>query len=208
MAHLPAVERRAQIVAATIHILATEGLASTTTRRIAEHAGVPLGIIHYVFASKDSIFEAVIDDFAERGRDIFDSVPPGIGLVEGINARAAIFVDWLLAEPEVHLAQYELLYWAIRTPDKRHLAQRLFNRYFELDVRSYRLSAGLDERQEIVVLDDVARLAISLFDGLALQYLAFRDEPAIRVLSRNQARLVAHQASLMLETSTADGSAS
>lgn len=51
---------RSDIMDAAEKIFATLGFAGATTRAIAEEAGVNLGLIHYHFNSKESLFEQVI----------------------------------------------------------------------------------------------------------------------------------------------------
>jgi AcrR family transcriptional regulator len=57
---LPAPERRAEIVAATLPLLLAHGSA-VTTRQIAEAAGIAEGTIFRVFPDKDSLIEAVLE---------------------------------------------------------------------------------------------------------------------------------------------------
>jgi AcrR family transcriptional regulator len=59
-AALPASERRAEIVAATLPLLLAHGPA-VTTRQIAEAAGVAEGTIFRVFPDKESLIEAVVE---------------------------------------------------------------------------------------------------------------------------------------------------
>ena len=56
---LPAEERRAALVAATLPLLLEHG-SSVTTRQIAEAAGIAEGTIFRVFPDKDSLIEAAI----------------------------------------------------------------------------------------------------------------------------------------------------
>src|SRR3954453_12198655 len=58
---LPADERRATILAAARALVLEHG-QTTTTRLIAEAAGVAEGTIFRSFATKDELFDAVIDD--------------------------------------------------------------------------------------------------------------------------------------------------
>jgi TetR/AcrR family transcriptional regulator, regulator of biofilm formation and stress response len=52
-------DMRQAIMLAAVQIVAEHGIAGTTTRRIADLAGVPLGSLHYWFASKAQLLEAV-----------------------------------------------------------------------------------------------------------------------------------------------------
>lgn len=52
--------RRAELVEAAGRVVARDGVAAATTRRIAEEAGLPHGLVHYWFASKDELLEEVI----------------------------------------------------------------------------------------------------------------------------------------------------
>ncbi|MGZ4714047.1 MAG: TetR/AcrR family transcriptional regulator [Acidimicrobiia bacterium] len=57
---LPAEERRAHIIEATLPLLLEHG-ATVTSRQIAEAAGIAEGTIFRVFPDKDSLFDAVVD---------------------------------------------------------------------------------------------------------------------------------------------------
>ncbi len=59
-AALPASERRAEIIAATLPLVLAHG-AAVTTRQIAEAAGVAEGTIFRVFPDKESLIEAVVE---------------------------------------------------------------------------------------------------------------------------------------------------
>ena len=68
MAHVPATVRRAQIITAATAVIAREGVADATTRRIAGEAKLSLATLHYVFATKDDILAAVLESFIDRTR--------------------------------------------------------------------------------------------------------------------------------------------
>jgi AcrR family transcriptional regulator len=58
--------RRTELAAAAATVLANEGLAGFTTRRIAEEAGVSKGILNHYFDDKAELFIAVLELFYER----------------------------------------------------------------------------------------------------------------------------------------------
>jgi AcrR family transcriptional regulator len=57
---------RAAIIAATRSVVLSEGVAATSTRKVALAAGVPLSQIHYHFGSKEQLVLATLD--AENAR--------------------------------------------------------------------------------------------------------------------------------------------
>ena len=87
---LPAAERRAEIVAATLPLLMAHG-AALTTRQIAEAAGIAEGTIFRVFADKDALIEAVVDAAFDPApteaalREIDRSLPLEARLTEAVD---------------------------------------------------------------------------------------------------------------------------
>src|SRR5690606_16858999 len=61
VAYLSADVRRRQIIDAAIEVIATEGLARATTRRIAERADATLGSLNHCFRGKDELMRLVLE---------------------------------------------------------------------------------------------------------------------------------------------------
>jgi AcrR family transcriptional regulator len=59
-------ETRTQILDAARRALAEHGYAGTTTRGVAERAGVPLSLVHYHFGGKQQLLAAALDRENER----------------------------------------------------------------------------------------------------------------------------------------------
>ena len=80
-------DTRAQILEAARDELAGEGYGNTTTRSIAERAGVQLSLVHYHFGGKQQLLAAVLvsenERLLERQRALFD----GPELARGEVAR-------------------------------------------------------------------------------------------------------------------------
>lgn len=109
---LPGVLRRAQIIEATLRLIAEHGLAGASMSRIAEEVGISNAALYRHFASRDDIVIAahdsliervfawlnsstapnVIDRLRELGRTHADMFSRDI---EGFNAPMFQFISWL-----------------------------------------------------------------------------------------------------------------
>jgi AcrR family transcriptional regulator len=74
------VDTKTQILDAARDALAEDGYARTTTRAIAERAGVQLSLVHYHFGGKQQLLEAVLarenERLLERQRALFEGPEP------------------------------------------------------------------------------------------------------------------------------------
>jgi AcrR family transcriptional regulator len=59
---------RERILAAALDIAGREGLRALTTRRVAAHAGITLGLVHYHFGSKAVLAAETLDAFMDELR--------------------------------------------------------------------------------------------------------------------------------------------
>src|SRR5689334_19309607 len=76
---LASAERRQSIVHAAIPLFARKGFSGTTTREIAEAAGVSEALVFKYFASKTALYEAIFTacDRAHQGYERLLTLPPG-----------------------------------------------------------------------------------------------------------------------------------
>ena len=79
MAYLSADDRRESILDAAVDVIASEGLAKMTTRRIAERAGAPLGALHYCFRNKEELLDLVFNRARDTLKASFKRVDPSRG---------------------------------------------------------------------------------------------------------------------------------
>lgn len=175
MNRVPHDERRRQLIEAAVRVISREGTARATTRRIAAEANAPLASLHYSFRNKEELFHAVIEHCQLLTVEQFrEHAPPEGGLTVAVHALIEQFRDWTEAEPEFQIAQFELMFWARRTPSARDFTSQIYREYRDLISGILEPSAG-GEYSEV----EIGRLAthiMAVTDGMMLQIIALGTE--------------------------------
>ncbi|NKX54256.1 TetR/AcrR family transcriptional regulator [Arthrobacter mobilis] len=181
MARVPTAERRLQFVRSAARVIAQDGLAAATTRRIAAEAGAPLASLHYCFRSKDELLQEV---YYFLSRDYAQSLPPvaaaDAGLDAVVRAHAKRIWERMLAEPHEQVTTFELLLRRFRVSAEEEPQALAMNRsMYEGWIRStceLFESAARNAGEEVPDnLELAARLFIAGIDGISMQYLADPD---------------------------------
>lgn len=182
MAYLAADVRRASIIDAAVEVIAREGLAKATTRRIAEQANAPLGTLHYCFRNKDELILLVLERGAATMVEAFADVDPAKGFEATIRNNIAAYWRWLSGNLGLHLALMELLMWLIRNkplmPDDQPDLHTIANDRFggELIRDSLAQAAKVDGIKPQISPDEIARFMIHRFDGMVFELAETNDE--------------------------------
>ncbi|MEV4992875.1 TetR/AcrR family transcriptional regulator [Streptomyces niveus] len=122
-------KRRERIIAATLDLIAEEGLARVSHRKIAARAGVPLGSMTYHFDGIDELLREAFGRFTDHIVAVFDarlSVP-----TDRDQAREAVadLVHALSEGPQRDLILTQELYTlAARQPEYRELTHEWMRR--------------------------------------------------------------------------------
>jgi AcrR family transcriptional regulator len=94
---LPAIERRAAILASAIDLFAQKGFRGTTTREIAAAAGVSEPVIYQHFATKSELYTAIVDhmiaDLASKASE-FDKLREAANTRQFFNWLGMQILDW------------------------------------------------------------------------------------------------------------------
>jgi AcrR family transcriptional regulator len=192
VAHVPAQERRQQIIEAAVRVLAREGVAGASTRRIAEEADANLGTLHYTFRGKDDVFDAVFNYCWHVTSQIFDEViVEGAGMESGALAILNRYADLVVADPDFVATQYHLLTWSLTTDAGRRMADRAYRAMDDIVVEALNRAKAADEpaNHELAI----ARIIIGVIDGICLRFLVSRSEQEMRDSIAMGARLM-HEA--------------
>ena len=120
--------KRAELLTAAISVIAQQGFAGASLRKVAERAGCTTGAVTYYFANKEemvaAIAESLFDQFdAQLGRGL-----DRIDVKEGFRR----WLDWTSArDPDAWLAGLQLLAHARQEPAFAAVYQRRYARYRE-----------------------------------------------------------------------------
>jgi AcrR family transcriptional regulator len=169
--------RRTELLAAARTVIAREGVAAATTRRITQEAGLPHGMFHYWFAGKEELFEELIAEVVE---ELQQSVTfstetagqAGSGVEERLLAAFEVVRRDEQQRPGRQLALYELTALALRTPALRDLARRQYAAYREATTKA---AAPWLADQELDLpggSEALGELLAVVFDGMILAWLA------------------------------------
>lgn len=120
---------RAAITAAAVELIAEQGLAATTQRKVAQRAGVSLASVTYHFATVDDLLESafnqMIDDSVARLNQVRQAAEGGaISLDE---AWESVVRDPDGRTPAHVTGSFELLVAAMRQPELRPIVRRLLS---------------------------------------------------------------------------------
>lgn len=157
--------RRAELVAATWHVIAEEGLEAATVRRIAEAAGCTTGRVTHYFDSKDEVLVAAL---REVHRAAADRMVAHLDLSGPEGLRAVLLEALPLDEPRRLEWRVWLAFWgraatdaALRNEQERRYAE--WRALLDDIVRRVGPPRSASARRTVV---DVVAAAV---DGLGIQ---------------------------------------
>lgn len=155
--------RRDRIIDAALDVIAAEGVAGTSHRKVAAAASVPLGSMTYHFAGMNELLHEAFSRFADRGVERFTARMEFARTPA--EARAAV-VDGILADipasgSDEQIVLYELYTLAARDPSFRDITERWMARS----------RAALELHFDPLT----ARLMDALIEGLAVHRTLDRD---------------------------------
>jgi len=136
--------RRAQIVAAAIEVIAENGWAQMSIRKIADRVGVAMSAVLYHFGNKDNLVEAIIE---EMYRTALSVVVPAIGSQSTATGKLTAYIRASIDYFDTH---------------RSHLAAltQLSTAYQPADGRRFdQLGLTPELSQELTALDPAAILA-------------------------------------------------
>ncbi|QSE72519.1 TetR/AcrR family transcriptional regulator [Rhodococcus sp. PSBB049] len=195
MGRLAVADRRALLLAAASRIIARDGIAEMTTRAIANEAGMQQGAFHYCFRSKEELLveliRVTVDDLVTRSSA---AVTMSGDLYETIRSALRGLWENVVDPADKQLALYELTMYALRNPDLAALSESQYRGYTLAATRFLEAVAARADVEWTVPVPILARLLVSVVDGLGLTWLADRDDDAAHAVLDTFARQLAGSA--------------
>jgi AcrR family transcriptional regulator len=179
MARIAAADRRARLAEAALTVAARDGLAAATTRAIVAEAGMPLASFHYAVPSRDALLRDVVGIVVEReGEAAGALLGDAVDLPGALRDALGGYLDLVRRDPGREQAMFELTQHAIRTPGMQDLPRAQYASYHDVARGLLEAGAARVGIRWIAPVDDLARLLVSLTDGITLAWLADRDDEA------------------------------
>jgi len=180
VARMSASERRAALARAALVVVDRDGVHAATTRAIVAEAQMPLGSFHYAVPSRDELLRDVVELVVEGEGDaaLAGLLVDAAGPRDAIRRALAAYLDHVRQAPGREQAMFELTQYALRSPELSDLPAEQYARYHALAAQVLSAAeAHLGIRWTIPVAE-LARLVVTVTDGVTLAWLADRDDAA------------------------------
>lgn len=174
MPHVPAEERREQLIDATIRVMAEHGLEAATSRRIADAAGAPLASIHYTFGSLEALMGAA---YARALDQMLNRIDAAVVLDRGYAVAFASLADAVadvLVDPAAVILFLEL------NPSHHEQLTDVGRRYYDVGPDLVRSVAAASALALPADAEQLGRLVVAAVDGVATRFAVFQDGQATR----------------------------
>lgn len=170
-----------RILEAACNLIAAEGIDEVRIARVAQRAGASTALVHHYFSTREELLEeALIHSFEEAGDERFRRSPDAEetatealarGIAESLPFPGSQEREWVL--------WVELWLRAVREPDLRPVAARLYGRYRDWVAGLIRAGVESGEFRSDADPEALADIAMALLDGAGIRAL-IRD-PAMEV---------------------------
>lgn len=179
MTRLSPLQRRPLLVQAALRVIAAEGVAAASTRAIVAEAGMSLASFHYAFRSYDEMMRELISYVtAAESSAVFESLRPGADIRTSLRAGLQAFLDYVVSDPSHEQVLQELAQYALRTPGLEAVARDQREGYRKAATELLVQGAVAAGVRWTLPVDQVARLMLTITDGVTMAWLVDRDTAA------------------------------
>jgi AcrR family transcriptional regulator len=196
MTRVPSGERRAALIQAALAVIDRDGVSAATTRAIVAEAGMSLASFHYAFRSRDEMMRETIAFLVANEKQVsLAAIEPGTDIRTAVRAGLQAYFDLLVENPWREQALFELMNYALRTPELSAVPAAQYSNYFAAARELLEAGALATGVAWSLPVDEVARILIAINDGYTLAWLADRDDAAAARLMDFAADTIASLAS-------------
>jgi AcrR family transcriptional regulator len=196
-------ERRAQILAVAVSLFSKRGFRGTTTKEIAQAAGVSEAMVFRHFATKEELYTAILNRKCSGGR--FEPAEMAADAIQRKDDRA-VFESLALGALNYHENDPEfqrlLLHSAL---EKHELAQMFFDEFVR---RVYEfLGSYIRERQQEGALIEIEpAIVVRCFIGMVMHHSLNNNlwDPDHRLLNISNENAAKHFTDILLNGITAN----
>jgi AcrR family transcriptional regulator len=172
-------ERRAALLEAAFRVIAAEGVSAATTRAIVAEADMSLASFHYAFDSRDEMMRQLIGSVVEnQAVAAFASLRYGSDIRTALRDGLQAFFDVVVGDPAREQTMFELMQYSLRTPELRGLPREQYASYRNAVSGLLETAAADTGVTWLLPVDDVARIVVTITDGITLAWLADGDTAA------------------------------
>ena len=172
---------RERILEAACDLIAADGIDEVRIARVATRAGASTALVHHYFSTREELLEqALIHSFERAGEDRFGDPPePTDSATDGLARAIADCLPLPGPQEREWVLWVELWLRAVRDPDLRPVAARLYMRYRKWIAELIRSGVASGEFRPDADPQGVADVAMALLDGAGIR--ALLDDPAMDV---------------------------
>jgi AcrR family transcriptional regulator len=183
--------RKRQILTAVIAVVAEAGFERATLRRIADRAGVSVGMLSYYYRDKRALIEAALSDGRVRS---FDDVNESMHGDAGPHRIQALFEHMLERSRSGSFPlSFWLAYWAEAAHDEqfRQFSLGGLGRVRESFCRALEVGMASGELRDDLDVERGASLLMTLWQGARAEVgLAYADEGEMALVVQEALRLM------------------
>ncbi|HEX5451054.1 MAG TPA: TetR/AcrR family transcriptional regulator, partial [Candidatus Limnocylindrales bacterium] len=171
-----------RILEAACELIAEDGIDEVRIARVAQRAGASTSLVHHYFSTREELLEqALVHSFEQAGDERFgEDASTGSGTaVQGLAAAIRESLPYPGGQQREWVLWVELWLRAVRDPDLRPVAARMYERYRAWMTEVIVAGVESGEFRADVDIERTADMAIALLDGAGVR--ALFDDPGMNV---------------------------
>ena len=163
-------ERREQIIWALYDCLVEKGHEKVTIKEIAAKAGLPSGVIHYYFKSKDDIVSNLAEAMVQRYSNMVQNrLKAAKSTDQKINHAVDFIIDSLIFDLPLNRVFYNLIQMAFERKELGIVVKKMFKNYREQLSQVFK-AAGAGEESNML-----GAYLVAVTEGFSLQLMVDPD---------------------------------